>query len=349
MSPRQNLLARSERQQPCDLCGENQFRIVDRFDRRRKPLVTVICERCGLVSHEQVPSDDELARYYQQQYRADYHGQLAPAPHRVLRAWEGGRWLYRQLCPYVSSRSKVCEIGAGIGCTVKVFELAGFDAEGIEPGVSFQQFGQRQLAARVGAGDLFEMPTVPAYDFVLLVHVIEHFNSPSRALRHTHRLLRPGGRLYVECPNLGAPHAAPGQQFHVAHIHNFTPPTLTMLAEHAGFEVVAWLTGPRDRALRVVLQRSEDVEPRFLPNSYSETLQALYRYSRLSYHLRPRYWLDRGYRDVRFISHHLWARQRLRRLLRRCQDNAANLADLATVPTRLESRPPRASATAPIH
>jgi 2-polyprenyl-3-methyl-5-hydroxy-6-metoxy-1,4-benzoquinol methylase len=327
--PQRLTLEPSSRQQPCDLCGQACFQVIDRRDRRHQPLTTVICRVCGLVSHEEIPDEPTLARYYESQYRADYHGEFAPAPHRVIRAWKGGEWLYRQLRPHVMAGSRVFEVGAGIGCTVKVFELAGFDAAGIDPGVGFQQFARQRLGARIARGNLYDLSSEPRYDFVLLVHVLEHFSSPRRALTHIHSLLHDRGRLYVECPNLGSPHSAPGKQFHFAHIHNFTPDTLEMLAGQCGFEVIGRLSAPRARALRLVLQRGERPGGTIDPGSYARTLEALRRYSPLGYHLRPSYLLDRIHRDLRFVSHHVLPAWRLRRLLDRCARHSTLSTDPA--------------------
>jgi 2-polyprenyl-3-methyl-5-hydroxy-6-metoxy-1,4-benzoquinol methylase len=81
---------------------------------------------------------------------------------------------------------------------------------------------------------LAELPRGEKFDVVLLVHVIEHFNHPRRELRRIASLLKPGGRLYVECPNAEAPHTAPAKMFHFAHVYNFTNPTLEMLAARSG-------------------------------------------------------------------------------------------------------------------
>jgi SAM-dependent methyltransferase len=312
-------LPASARQQPCDLCQQTAFEVIGRVDRHGLPLTTVVCGTCGLVSHERVPDDRELAEYYGHRYREEYHGAATPSPHRVIRAWSGGEWLRRRIQRYVPPGSRICEIGAGLGCTVKSFELAGYLAEGIEPGHGFQRFARERLRAKVQRAGLFDLPPRPSYDFILLVHVIEHFNSPRRALTHIRSLLKPGGQLYIECPNLGAPHAAPGKQFHFAHIYNFTPDTLRMLAESCGFEWVAQLTGPRHRTLRLIVRRVDSARLTIVPQSYRRTREAIHRYSPLGYHLRPAYWLDRLHRDMRFISHRLFARQRLEGLVRRCQ------------------------------
>ncbi len=312
----------SSRIQPCDLCEGRQFARLAEFDRQRAPLTTAICRQCGLISHETIPTEGELHAYYAVQYRQDYHGEVSPAPHRVVRAWEGGRWLYRLLRPHVPTGCRVGEIGAGIGCTVKTFELAGFEADGIEPGHGFQQFACEQLRARVARASLFDLPAEPTYDFLLLVHVIEHLNSPRKALTHMRHLLRPGGRIYVECPNIAAPHAAPGRQFHFAHIYNFMPETLVRLAESVGFRVAASLARPRERVLRYVFERVETRAPVDFAGGYERACETLRGHHRLGYYLRSDYLWERLDRELRFLSHRWNATGRTRQILAQCQAHA---------------------------
>ena len=73
------------------------------------------------------------------------------------------------------------------------------------PASRSQPSRKRELRADVNVADLFEQKPIPSHDLVLLVHVIEHFRSPHRALDAIRKLLPEGGRLYVECPNFGAP------------------------------------------------------------------------------------------------------------------------------------------------
>jgi 2-polyprenyl-3-methyl-5-hydroxy-6-metoxy-1,4-benzoquinol methylase len=309
----------SSRTEPCDLCRGTEFQVLATQDRKGTPLVTVVCRTCGLVAHEVIPSDEELDRYYEVDYRREYHNEFTPASHRVMRAWEGGKWLHRLLAPLIPPDAHVCEIGAGIGCTVKVLERAGWNAVGIEPGLGFQQFAQEKLNARVTRQSLFELTSEPQFDFLLLVHVIEHFRSPRQALTHMRSLLRPEGRIYVECPNLAAPHAAPGKQFHFAHIHNFTPRTLTWLAASCGLQVYACLADSREGVLRFVFSRVEETATLDFQDGYAETMELLTRQSRLTYYTRPEYLWGRVARDVRFFSNRFLAKQRVTRLIEQCR------------------------------
>lgn len=312
----------------CDLCDGEAFDLLADQDRRGDVLFTGICQRCGLVCHMEVPSDTRLADFYASAYRQQYHGETHPSARRVLRAWKNGSRILREAGPYVGPRDEVLEIGAGIGCTVKQFELAGHRARGIEPHEGFQRYSQERLRVNVTRCGLFELPAAvgkaqPCCDFVLLVHVIEHFNSPRRALEAIHRLLRPGGRLYVECPNLAAPFATRRKLFHFAHIHNFTPWSLAMLAGRCGFDVERRLSTDGDPNLRMVLRRSASARFRLDPESHDRTLAALSRYNLFTYHLRPGYLARRAVKLAGYVGEHLFARRAVRKIEARCQASSA--------------------------
>lgn len=304
----------------CDLCGASDFELLSQLDRRRQPLVTEVCRKCGLVSHQTIPTEEELAEFYATDYRREYHGEVTPSSRRVMRAWRNGQRILRRVTPFLSPRSRVLEVGAGIGCTVKAFEQQGHDASGIEPNDGFQAYSRERLRADVSKAYLFDLPPQPENDLVLLVHVIEHFRSPRAALDHLHKLIRPGGLLYVECPNLGAI-ATRENTFHFAHIHNFTPTTLATMARFAGFECVHWFSAADSPVLRVLLQRTEQANRNVPADSYQQTLAAFHRHGFWSYHLRPKYLASRAAEVLDKAWERIASPHFVRRVLARCADS----------------------------
>lgn len=299
----------------CDLCGGREFIEIAAQDRHGEPLATDLCQSCGLVMHHSIPTASELARFYGTEYRAAYHGELTPSPRRVMRAWKNGQRIFRLLRPFLAPGAAVLEIGAGIGCTVAVFSEQGYRAEGIEPNDGFQKFSQEELRATVRHAQLQDLPANGAHDLVLLVHVIEHLRSPRSSLEQIRELLQPGGRLYVECPNLGAPFATRGRLFHYAHIFNFTRSTLAQLAVRCGYEVEAWLTPEHDPNLAVVLRRVEVPGVLPLPPGSAATRAALERYNAWSYHARPGYLWSRCCKLASYGWEYLTAGPFVRKLL----------------------------------
>ncbi len=308
----------------CELCHGNQFEPIAHHDRLGQPLETVVCRRCGLVSHAQIPDEDTLRRYYSDRYRAEYNSERTPSDYRVLREWRRGQELLGKLRAHLPTGGRVFEIGSGIGCTVKQFELAGYESRGVEPGKGFYSFSRERLKTAVQLGVLEDIAIRGTEDLVLLVHVLEHLPHPRQALQRIHGLLKPGGLLYVEVPNFGLPHAAPGRIFHFAHIYNFTQATLTGLARSAGFETVEAFPTTCGKNLTMLFRATDTPSACEVDASgYATAVDAVRRHRGVRYYLRPCYVFGRA-RDLscRFVER-LTARRQARRIAELCNPSAS--------------------------
>jgi len=308
----------------CDLCGGVDFSIISASDRHGEALQTGFCRDCGLVMHLPVPSEAEVAEYYATRYRQDYHGEQVPNARRVMRAWNNGERIHRQLTPYLSGSESVFEIGAGIGCTVKAFETHGHSAAGIEPNRDFNSYSRSKLFTRIENTNLYDLNDAGSPQLILLIHVIEHFSSPRRALTHIHSLLADGGLFYVECPNLTGPFATFDRMFHYAHIYNFTPQTLQAMVESCGFEKVATLTGEDNPDIHMLFRKAK-AKPAIAPlQRHSLHVEAvLNRHNAITYHLRPVYLMRRVQKLWSYMVEGLTAGMFVNRLLSRLAKQAA--------------------------
>jgi len=308
----------------CDLCGGGDFSIISASDRHGEALQTGMCRDCGLVMHLPVPSEAEVAEYYATRYRQDYHGERVPNARRVMRAWNNGERIYSQLKPYLEGDEAVFEVGAGIGCTVKAFETHGHPASGIEPNHDFNSYSRSKLFTRIENTNLYDLNDAGSPGLILLIHVIEHFSSPSRALKHIHGLLADGGLFYVECPNLTGPFATFDRMFHYAHIYNFTPQNLQALAAKCGFELVAALTGEDNPDIHMLFRKAKVKKADAPLQRHSVHVEnVLNRHNALSYHLRPVYLLRRIRKLWSYIVEGLTAGMFVSRLLARLEKQAA--------------------------
>jgi hypothetical protein len=132
-------------------------------------------------------------------------------------------------------------------------------------------------------------------------------------------MVRDGGRLYVECPNFAAPIARRSQLFHQAHIHNFTPKTLALLARRCGFRVERTLSAPDDPNLQVVLIGDQADGAALDATSYAATMQALGRAGAVRYHARWDYVRRRVVKLFSYLGEHAAAKRRVGELLARCR------------------------------
>lgn len=89
-----------------------------------------------------------------------------------------------------------------------------------------------------------ECPFEPeSFDVVTLYHSLEHMTNPLKTLNAVQGLLRPGGFLVVEVPNIGSCYsrAFGTEWFHLdvpRHLYHFNRQTLRRMLEACGFLVV---------------------------------------------------------------------------------------------------------------
>ena len=100
----------------------------------------------------------------------------------------------------------------------------------------------QQQGFEIGTGGLAGTQLTPgSLDQVTLNHVIEHLHDPVAALRRLRGWLRPGGRIWLQTPNIegaGAQHYAAGWcgLEPPRHLVMFGPRSLRLGLERAGFE-----------------------------------------------------------------------------------------------------------------
>jgi SAM-dependent methyltransferase len=88
--------------------------------------------------------------------------------------------------------------------------------------------------------DLAEIPVDDArFDHVVLTQVLEHLPEPTKVLAELHRVLKPGGILWLTAPLFYAEHERPHDFF------RYTQFGLRHILETAGFEVleIDWMEG----------------------------------------------------------------------------------------------------------
>ncbi|RMG07237.1 MAG: class I SAM-dependent methyltransferase [Planctomycetota bacterium] len=302
--------------EPCELCGARDFEGVDETPRDGRPLETALCGRCGLIRHLHPPSEEELAAYYAERYRRDYHGEEEPSPRRVARALRRGRALFARLRPWWPEGSPVFEAGAGLGLNLLPFLEAGAEVEGVEPNRAWRRFARERLGLPLGPERLEDLAPEPRFGLVLAVHVLEHLRSPRRGLRRLRGLLAPGGKLYVECPNIAAPFAAPGRRFHRAHIHNFSATTLRALAARCGLRIERAFAPDDDPTCAFLFGAAPERAELPPPEAIHEVRAALAT-GWLRYHLRPRYWRLRALQVGERLGEVFGGRRTYRKLLAR--------------------------------
>jgi SAM-dependent methyltransferase len=146
------------------------------------------------------------------------------------------------------SDPRLLDLGCGNGSFLARMQRLGWEGVGLEPD------RQAVLAARsaglpVEHGVLTDSRFPPAsFEAVTMNHVIEHLHDPAGMLALCHRVLRPGGLLWIATPNLDSlGHSRFGPSWRALepprHVVLFTLDALRGALRRAGFEAAAPLTG----------------------------------------------------------------------------------------------------------
>ena len=147
-----------------------------------------------------------------------------------------------------SSRgSTVLEVGAGIGCLIEAGrKLYQWQPEAVE---MVPQYVSHLLASgfAVHQGDFVSLADSASsfgktYNLVLMDDVLEHLPDPARAARAANAVLKRGGALLVQTPEL-----IKGAVFSASqHVNNFSETSLRELLEQNGFDPISFERSERD-------------------------------------------------------------------------------------------------------
>lgn len=205
------------------------------------------CEVCGLDQLHPIPSSAELKQLYEEHYN---FGGERDTTYTRIRDWFHASSVYRLWLSLDGDISFHGEKGSGrlldVGCNegrgLKIYRRNGFEAEGLE---------LNKRAADVARKDGFAVHTCPleafqpsdVYDVVVLSNVLEHSLNPPEMLAHVRRVLKPGGQLWISCPNSRSWQRSIFRRgwanWHVPfHIVHFSTATLKKILFDSGFAEV---------------------------------------------------------------------------------------------------------------
>jgi len=196
------------------------------------PLEIVACA-CGAAFQPRVPTEEELARWYDYMGHNPLNMQTTPLLDRRLGRMVDG-------FEPVRLTSRLVEIGIGGGLFVRTATTRGWDVWGTEISPSCVAALRPIMGERLHEGTVETIPFPDgSFDGAAMIEVIEHFDDPLPYLKAAHRLLRPGGRLFVTTPNArGMAGRVLGTQWRAytdEHLSYFEPRSVTALLARAGF------------------------------------------------------------------------------------------------------------------
>jgi 2-polyprenyl-3-methyl-5-hydroxy-6-metoxy-1,4-benzoquinol methylase len=281
----------------CPVCGSSQKQLAytQRFSQISEGSLfdgydVVICDACGFGFADNIPAQEEFDRYYQQMSKYENEhlgGDVSPSAQETYDS------IVSQIRPFLADeQSRILDVGCATGALLAAFQKDGYrNLLGVDPSLSCAKTAQRLYGIRVENKPLSEVPNFESlFDLVIINSVLEHICDLDDSLAALRNLLKPGGLLWIEVPDVSrfAEFASVAfQQFSMEHINFFSSISLTNLLRKNGFEVEAiWhntrrLEEIRDPALSTLFRRSEDVA---VNRDYDhETKRSLLEYLESSY------------------------------------------------------------------
>lgn len=142
-----------------------------------------------------------------------------------------------------SPGARLLDVGCGNGDFLDLARHAGWEVVGIEPDPRAAAAAAKR-GINVVQGDVSALDSEDgSFDAITISHVIEHVHDPHVLLRACYRLLKPGGWIWLETPNLDAlGHKRYGAHWRgleaPRHLVIFAPSSLRLVLEEAGFQNV---------------------------------------------------------------------------------------------------------------
>ena len=155
------------------------------------------CRRCSFVTLAPIPDDVALRRYYDLHY---WNQEAGPESRQMdlLFSLRMGH-IVRELKSILPPGSRLLDWGTGDGSLVRLFVENGLDAYGID------SYSRSPDGKRVFRSALEDAPFEADYfDCITCFHVLEHLADPVGSVKAAFNLLKPGGIMVCEVPNISS-------------------------------------------------------------------------------------------------------------------------------------------------
>jgi SAM-dependent methyltransferase len=241
---------RTDDAQSCLRCGQACRPVVEGlFDDRFGAPGTFAIWRCGHCGLEQTwprPPAGELKGLYERFYNTGvksdsaYGGLrerfLTSGLYRRWLSWDGDMGFHGR-----RGTGRLLDVGCNEGRGLSLYADNGFQAEGLELNESAAALA-RGRGFRVHTAPLGQFKPREPFDVVVMANVLEHAWDPVVMLAEVRRLLRPGGEVWISCPNAASlwrrVFGRAWVNWHVPfHLWHFSPATLQAVLAQAGYEI----------------------------------------------------------------------------------------------------------------
>lgn len=231
----------------CTVCGSDQlkesFVCKDHFV-SGEDFHILLCSDCGFYFTSPRPIHSNIGPYYESEEYISHSKNKSGIINRlfhIARTYTIAN--KRRALQKFSPGKNILDYGCGTGEFLHEMNAKGWTCTGIEPSENPKKHAIEKYGLNVGDEQLLENIPEASLDSITLWHVLEHVYPIEERLQSFHRLLKPGGTLFIALPNSESWDALHYKQYWAAwdvprHIHHFSPTSIEKLLSNNNFELI---------------------------------------------------------------------------------------------------------------
>ena len=170
------------------------------------------CHHCDVRYQYPGLTSEEESRFYAAEFegfmagRAGNKGGWDNGEAHVLANESTRARRMKYVAPHLVKGGSVLEVGCSSGFMLFPLKEAGHDCAGVEPSGIFSEYVKdRGLPVYESLTQLEQLDRKPRFDVILHFFVMEHIPEPQSFLESQLALLKPGGKIIFEVPNVADP------------------------------------------------------------------------------------------------------------------------------------------------
>jgi len=178
---------------PCTFCnGKRQYNY------RLNENDIYQCIRCKTLGVANLPSEHQIADFY-----SGFNFETSVENYAKVNTTATEAWMNSLALPI---SAKMLDVGGGGGFFAKAFEEFGLgESFYIDIDDKACAFARDTLKLKnvlqISVEDYTSSESAGKFDFIYCRHVVEHLRDPANFILECEKLLKPGGKLVVQCPN----------------------------------------------------------------------------------------------------------------------------------------------------
>lgn len=236
---------------PCNICNSKLYSKL--FSIRGCQFVK--CKNCGLVYINPRQKDEKIQHSYKKNKFLSCEYYLDTNREDIL-TFKNWIRLIMHYCP----KGKLLDVGCGVGTLLKVAHDCGWNVTGVDLNKKSAEFVKGKYGLNIINTNIEDFKTPELFDAVTMIELIEHAPNPRKTINKARSLLKPGGFLFINTPNVESISSRiSGRRWWLykpnEHLYYFSRATIKRLLESEGFKVILIKKLPRKRNLYTVIDR----------------------------------------------------------------------------------------------